>query len=503
MKNRQPKNPGRVRLTPVPGHDDLFDMTMADGAEIQGDPLSKETLLQDETCRRYGFDNTAVPDDVFRAIGAHVVPKLAVVVPEGTSITVTNGTMVLTNSDADEYNGTWIFYVQPGTWTVQVTKGVVSMSSTVFVSEVRTYTVKLLFEKIYGAEWDGTESPVWSRTDLAANFVNPSPAVSNGTGSSPFDELYPWSGMQLSTDEFGNEVVSIPKFWYKWTRTGTKMKLQIADYPAEGFYVSPAHSDRGDGSGERDVVYVGRYHCNTSGKSVTNVLPEVYVAANTGENKIRAISKEYFLIDYQTYWTICMLYLVEFADWRSQLKIGYGCSPADGTAELYLTGQTDQMQYHTGTTAESRTTYGPTQYRHIEDLWGNVYDWIGNVSPYYTNYGPDALVSFSKTPHYNSTVHATIKSVSTAAGYIRSWTSNLETPGLEFAIYPNQKVSNNSYVRDYFEVVGWGTQWYGRLIFGGSYFRNYQSGLFCLKCTRVETYNNVGYRLIRLPGYSS
>ena len=40
-------------------------------------------------------------------------------------------------------------------------------------------------------------------------------------------------------------------------------------------------------------------------------------------------------------------------------------------------GYTDNMTYHTGTTQSSRTSYGlGEQYRHIEGLWDNVYDWL-------------------------------------------------------------------------------------------------------------------------------
>jgi hypothetical protein len=113
---------------------------------------------------------------------------------------------------------------------------------------------------IYGAEWDGTSTPVWTRTDSAAGFQNPSPAVGSGSGSSPFDNLYPWSDMQRVVDPAAGEMVEIPKYWYKWTRGDTSMKLQIARYAADGCHVSPAHADRGDGKGERDHVYVGRYH---------------------------------------------------------------------------------------------------------------------------------------------------------------------------------------------------------------------------------------------------
>ena len=66
------------------------------------------------------------------------------------------------------------------------------------------------------------------------------------------------------TDVVAGELVAIPKFWYKWTKSGNSLKLQIADKETDGFHVSPAHADRGDGKGERDIVYIGRYHCNTN-----------------------------------------------------------------------------------------------------------------------------------------------------------------------------------------------------------------------------------------------
>jgi len=394
-------------------------------------------------------------------------------------------------------------------WTVIATKGVVEMRSTVYVDEVRTYSVKLLFEKIYGVEWDGTESAAWARTDVSANFVDPSPAVGNGTGSSPFDELYPWAGMQRSTDEYGNEVVSIPKFWYKWTRNGAKMKLQIADYPADGFFVSPAHSDRGDGSGERDVVYVGRYHCNASGKSVTKVMPGVSVTTYNAQTKVQSNSKEYFLIDYQTYWTICMLYLVEFADWRNQLKIGYGCSPAGVTSPTqFLMGRTDAMKYHTGTDAVSRSTFGSTQYRHIEDLWGNVYDWIGNAFP--SKYFNRLSCSCSPGTPHDSAAPSTDAAVnaSTSAGFIKNWSDNSTVTGMEFLIAPATVCEDNSYVRDYCEMgniaTSAGNGRWGRLFFGGKAARIFESGLFCLKGRNAGTsFSNVGFRLIRLPGYGA
>ena len=235
--------------------------------------------------------------------------------------------------------------------------------------------VEVSFSQIFGVEWDGTSTSVWSRTDAAELFTNPSPAVNNGGGSSPFDDIQPWAGMQIVDDAMG-KLVSIPKYWYKWTRSGNTMKLQIANGPEPGFHVSPAHADRGDGKGERDVVYVGRYHCASNYHSQAGGQPVTNITRSAARTNIHNLGATYWQYDYAMYWTIMMLYLVEYADWNSQKVIGYGCSPSGSKFNM---GATDAMQYHTGTSAASRTTYGCCQYRHIEGLWDNVYDWVDGI----------------------------------------------------------------------------------------------------------------------------
>lgn len=123
---------------------------------------------------------------------------------------------------------------------------------------------------IYGASWDGSSTTKWTRTDEAAGFTDPVPYVQGAKSySSPFDDLQPWAGM-VKSERTGGTMVAIPKFWYKLTQNGNGLKIQIADRAQSGFSVSPAHMDRGDGKGERDVVYIGRYHCGTSSNKSTS-----------------------------------------------------------------------------------------------------------------------------------------------------------------------------------------------------------------------------------------
>jgi len=179
---------------------------------------------------------------------------------------LTDGDTTYTDTSA----GTAIVYYIPnnGTWTATATLSGESTSDSVIVNSYQTYSIELAFVHIYGAEWDGSSSTVLSRTDESALFVDPNPYVADGNhpGSSPFDNLMPWKGMTVETIN-DNVLVKVPKFWYKITTNGSSIKFQIADKATSGFNVSPAHQDRGDGAGERDYIYVGRYHSISTYKS--------------------------------------------------------------------------------------------------------------------------------------------------------------------------------------------------------------------------------------------
>lgn len=344
---------------------------------------------------------------------------------------------------------------------------------------------------IYGAEWDGGSNPAWTRTDAAADFPDPNPAVNNGTGSSPFDDIMPWSGMQIYEDATAGTLVSIPKYYYKWTRTGAAMKLQISPEPQSGFLVSPAHADRGDGKGERDYVYVGRYHCNTSYKSQAGSQPAASMTRATARSSIHNLGSTYWQYDFAMYWTIMMLYLVEYANWNSQATIGYGCSPSKSK---FNSGATDAMFYHTGTSAASRTTYGCCQYRHIEGLWDNVYDWVDGI--YFSGYTVYCIknpASFSDTSGGTN-----VGTRATSYGYISGWT-NPAADGFEYALYPNAVAgSETTYVCDYCYHTGTSGV---VLCVGGNYSQSQTSGAFYLSGNSAASSvpANTGFRLMKLP----
>lgn len=341
---------------------------------------------------------------------------------------------------------------------------------------------------IYGVEWDGTATTKWTRTDDAEFFTDPVPAIGNGTGSSPFDALMPWSGMVIEERAGGTEVKE-PKYWYKWTKTGKTMKLQIADGPVEGFHVDPVNMDRGDGLGELDFSYIGRYHSAEGWKSETNKPQKSQILRSESRTGIHSIGNPFWQIDFAQFWYVGMLYLVEFADWNSQATIGYGGSK-DGSSVFVDNGATDSMQYHTGTTASTRDGGGFTQYRGIEGWWDNVQDWVDGC--YYDANGLYVILDPSKFSEDANGVLVGLPS--------NGFPSEFSIPTQEsfmWALYPIEaNGSATSYTTDKWTYSSDPSQ----IAHGGSRIRTTNSGMFYISRLSDSSSNTLtGCRLQERP----
>ena len=371
-----------------------------------------------------------------------------------------------------------------GTWTVTATLGDETTTATVEVSEYRDYPLELAYVHIYGASWDGTSTTKWSRTDEAVEFTDPVPYVAGASSyGSPFDSLQPWAGM-VKSERTGGTMVAIPKFWYKLTQNGSGMTIQIADRAVKGYSVSPAHMDRGDGHGERDVVYIGRYHCNSSYKSGTGS-PKTNMTRSSARANIHNLGSTIWQSDFAMRFTIWLLYIVEFADWNSQAKIGYGCSPS---SSAFTMGYTDSMPYHTGTNQSSRAAYGGTQYRNIEGLWDNVWDWCDGC--YNDGNGLNIVLNPSKFSDGSNGTAVGVPS--------NGWPSAFKVKangGFPMFIPTSASGNDATYSCDYW---GFGSS-YPCLYVGGCYSHNSCYGLFCFYISASYCDGSFGCRLQELP----
>ena len=421
--------------------------------------------------------------------GSGPYPTLEVTITNGTATSVTatlGSTVVNLTYDSGVWRGTLKAF---GTWTVEASNGEKTVSDTVTITSVAVYTLTLGFVTIYGVEWDGSSTTAWTRTDAAANFTDPVPYVAGATRyGSPFDTIQPWAGM-IKENRTGGVMVAIPKFWYKITQSGTGLKIQIADGAVDGFSVSPAHMDRGDGKGERDVVYVGRYHCaNSTYKSETGKTPQVNQTRPTFRTQCHNIGSTTWLMGWPMRFTIWLLYLVEFADWNSQAKIGYGCGNGSNIQNM---GYTDSMPYHTGTTLSSRTTYGlGTQYRYIEGLWDNVLDLLDEC------YNSSNGLMLILNPANSSDSSGGVSVGTPSSGWPSKFALKDVSGTFPLFIPSEASGSETTYSCDIWDFAN------HPCVYGGSRYnlQSSEEGLFyCGATTTVNVWQDVGGRLQELP----
>ena len=423
--------------------------------------------------------------------------QLFVTTESGVTITVSKGGTTLDPQTCVGGEELVFNIPESGTWTVS---GSNNITKTVSIINQVSYYIEIVTVHTFGVLWNKTTSTVLTRTDDSANFSNPNPYYKkmSGTPSSPFDNYSPWKDIAVETIE-GNSMVKIPKYWYKITSDSNGLKIQISDRAQDGFSISPAHQDRKDGEGERDYVYIGRYVCNsTNYKSTTNSSPKGSVSITTFREQCKKQGSDqvipgFYQQDFAMFWTIRMLYLVEFANWDSQACIGFGCY-------YYQTsGTTDSMTYHTGTTETSRSTYGDgTQYRHIENMWTCIDEFCDGIFFSGTN---NVDVYIVKNPllftNSDKTYAANVGQRATSNGCI----SDFLVPsvnGYDWVLYPSavNGTDYTKYISDKSEYDSDGSA----LQIGGS-MRDRSGGLFYMDAASSSSVisSRIGSRLMYLP----
>lgn len=326
-------------------------------------------------------------------------------------------TFFIESQQSKEYISTNVD-VDSGTITISALKSTngLAANSTVFyvhisagsnyTSSAPGYYVRVeSLTSVFGVSWDSSQ-PSTALTRLTkANDPNklvtvdittePVPAVGTGSGSSPFDSYMPWMGMEeynisntsgkvlkkkgesgFSRKNISTPVmVKIPEFYYKIEKSGSIFRYYVADGPVDGFHLHPGSE-----------CYVARYEAIAgNGSSLGNFLTSISsgnTAISTGvtradfRTRARNMASGFQLRDIAAWCAYDLLYLVEYADFNSQAKIGQGI--VNDTA-AHKTGETDVMVYHTGRAAG---TDGKTavQYRGIENPWGNVSEFIDGIN---------------------------------------------------------------------------------------------------------------------------
>ena len=338
---------------------------------------------------------------------------------------------------------------------------------------------------VFGVSWDSSQ-PSTALTRLTkANDPNklvtvdittePVPAVGTGSGSSPFDSYMPWMGMEeVDIDASGRvypanrtspssaTCVKIPQFYYKVEKSGNIFRYYVADGPIDGFSLHPGSES-----------YVARYEgylVNKSGGqalcSYSNTPAKTGLTRAEFRNYAKNFASNAQLYDFAAWCAYDLLYLVEYADWDSQKKIGPGI--VNDTA-AHKTGETDAMVYHTGRANSGDNS--AVQYRGIENPWGNVWEWVDGINV--NNYSPCICTDPTKYADDTTTNY-------TVAGVPLGGSGSTKTLGistnLPWAYLPREPGgSETTYIPD---SMNSSSEW-KVLMVGGSRGNSSAAGLFC------------------------
>ena len=284
---------------------------------------------------------------------------------------------------------------------------------------------------VYGIKRDtSSTSTAWERIEdsigLEANAVLPESGTSttaNTNVKNDFDNIYPWSEIKsynynantrkvtawygdsnFKFDGSNGEVLTyIPGFYYKREVVNGMEYQYISKYAQEGYsYSEPFSVGRykmsGGGSG-------GTVENIFAGKSKNGVYPSASANLPTFRESASALGTDFSILDYHWY-VLQMLYLVEYADYDSQTKLGLGVVANDNGA--IIMGGTDSLGMQSGCLFNDGEH--SMIYRGIEDIYGNTADFLDgiNIKDY------QAYINYDFTTYKSDTFDGNYK----ALGYI-------------------------------------------------------------------------------------
>lgn len=316
--------------------------------------------------------------------------------------------------------------------------------------------------------------------------------IGNQIVQNNFDNLPIFKEMKRVTDDYGNVFVRIPKFYIKKTSTAGKLAIQISKSQIAGSYLPKCFWDFGKGK-ELPYVDVGAYLASLSAdgerlESKAGARPLVGRNIAQFRDLAKANGVGYQQMDIHVVDVLQCLFYVEFATLHSQaIHPGF-----TGGTEAATTGGTDAVVASSGAMGTGSTNQ--FMYRGIEDLWGNVYQWVDgvNVLDYQTWVCEDATKYASDvfaSPH----VKLSYKN-STANGYVKTMGFDPNQPYAQFPTVTAGASPVTYYGDNYYQEVG---QRVAR--FGGNWSAGSDAGVsfWSLGSASSGAGSSVGGRLLR------
>ena len=396
---------------------------------------------------------------------------------------------------------------------------------------------------IYGIKRNtGSTSTAWERIEdsigLEANAVLPESGTSttaNTNVKNDFDNIYPWSDIKsynynaetrkvtawygdsnFKFDGSNGEVLTyIPGFYYKREVLNGVEYQYISKYEQEGYsYSEPFSVGRYKMSGGTDAYHNSSSGSNTSnknsngyielmmtdqgsssftGKSISGVYPSASANLPTFRESASALGTDFSILDYHWY-VLQMLYLVEYADYDSQSKLGQGITNPGSTVTINM-GGTDSLGMQSGCLANDGKT--SIIYRGMEDIFGYVAEFIDGINIK----DGQAYINYDFTTYWSDTFDGNYQALgyvnASSSGFITKlgYDSNNPLIGLPTSVNGYTEANYNVSLKDHYSYSSYGT-----IMLAGSSYNDGLPGGFgaVIAGFRSILYNDfVGARLIR------
>lgn len=317
--------------------------------------------------------------------------------------------------------------------------------------------------------------------------------IGDQVAQNDFDGLPIYKEMKEVTDDYGNKFIRIPKFYIHKENTAGKLAIRISKEPIAGGYLPHCFYDH-VANKELPYVDVGKYLASLSSdgkrlESKSGVTPLNTRNITDFRNLAKANGRGYQQLDIHVIDVLQCLFYVEFATLNSEsIHPGY-----TGGSEAKLAGGTDSVVAASGAVGADNTHQ--FKYRGIEDLWGNLYQFVDgvNINDHQAWVCNDARV-------YASNVFADPYE---KLGYVNlnanSWVSEMgydpKHPYAQFPIKGGGTASTH-YADHYYQDLG---QRIAR--FGGDWSAGAFAGLsvWHLIGSSASAFSHVGGRLLRKP----
>lgn len=265
---------------------------------------------------------------------------------------------------------------------------------------------------IYGYQIDESNSNPLTSVTYIDGAIGMTPATAGDGVSADWDNVYPYNkirpvlfkngevikelnkndysrdvngnAVDITSGDAGDVMIEFPLIYWKMKKISNNVSVRMSRCQINEDYKPLAHTV---GNQIKDKIYIGAYHgseLNGKLRSLSGKAPKVNITIGAMRTLAQANGAGYQQLTYYQVLMLQHLFLLRFKNKDSQTALGRGF--VDGNSAAVNTGGTDKKGMYYGETT------GKLQLKcfGLEDMWGNVRDWVDG---FFSNATRNMLIS--------------------------------------------------------------------------------------------------------------